>query len=215
MPWSPVCCGFISIKCTMLPFYFFLLRRAQGPCPDLDGICAAERQPCRTWADLPKELLAFIAEEVGPSLVRSVCRSWRDSVDTTRTVLSPAIFHPAQIVQRFPSLTHLDLSPCSITVSDDRLQQLQQLTNLQTLNLKGCAQLTPAGLKPLAQCSALQNIILGGELDSVPRTAFQGEKELNNKVLALQAGKMKHPCDRLIVTHSRLHAGMKMHQHSQ
>ena len=116
--------------------------------------------------------------------MRTVCRSWRDAVDGTTLVVAPAIFHPEQIVKRFPSLVHLDLSSCCVTVSDDRLQQLQPLTNLQTLNLKGCAKVTAAGLQPLANCKALQNIILGGELDSLPRDSFREDKELDNKVTA-------------------------------
>ena len=32
----------------------------------------------------------------------------------------------------------------------------------------------------------MQNIILGGELDSIPRAAFHEDKELDNKVRTLQ-----------------------------
>ena len=142
----------------------------------------AGEQRCSGWADLPQELIAVIAEYASPSLMRTVCRTWRVAVDSTTLVLAPAIFHPAEIVSRFPSLVHLDLSTCCVTVSDDMLQNLQQLNSLKTLNLKGCAKVTGAGLKPLAECQALKNIILGGEPDCLPRASFQEDKELDNKV---------------------------------
>ena len=135
------------------------------------------------WADLPRDLISHITDYASPSLLRSVCRSWRTAVDSTTVVFAPAIFRPEEIVARFPSLVHLDLSTCSVTVSNERLQHVRQLPSLQTLNLKGCAKVTAEGLRPLADCKNLQNIILGGELDSLPKAAFQEDKELDNKVI--------------------------------
>lgn len=126
--------------------------------------------------------MSLLCEHVSASLLRRICRSWRRAVDTNTTVLAPAVFHTDLIARRFPALAHLDLSGCAVTVSDDKLKNLQACSNLQTLNLKGCDRLTASGVKPLSQQSSLQTLLLGGELYSIPRQAFREHRDADDKV---------------------------------
>ena len=96
-----------------------------------------------TWAQLPADILSAIGEQVSPGLLRLVCKEWRETVDLATAQLTPEVCHAQLIVARFPNLTYLDLSEAAATVSNEALQELGHLQKLVSLNLQGCAKVTP------------------------------------------------------------------------
>lgn len=81
------------------------------------------------WADLPPELLQKIAlTPADASMLRGVCKAWKEGLEGTATTLQINGFSglPSTLAARFPCLTALDLERCYIVSAID-LRNLEPL----------------------------------------------------------------------------------------
>eukprot|EP01023_Acetabularia_acetabulum_P057341 TRINITY_DN6678_c0_g1_i4.p2 TRINITY_DN6678_c0_g1~~TRINITY_DN6678_c0_g1_i4.p2 ORF type:complete len:543 (-),score=45.15 TRINITY_DN6678_c0_g1_i4:668-2296(-) len=85
---------------------------------------------------------------------RLTCKSWKSQVDQIIEYLRPNYLNSLQIVAYFSNVETLNLHFCR-NVTDAELKNLSLLQNLKKLNLKRCKEITDAGIGYLGNCTNL------------------------------------------------------------
>lgn len=127
------------------------------------------------WSSLPPNSSQLVASFLRRQEIRAlsqVNKHWRGAVRPALSSLSPSVLAPL-VVDRFPCLTHLDLSKCWDSVNDAKIEwfvrELCHKNSLKSLSLAKCHQLTNKGIAAVVEwLPGLEKLVLAGCREPFP-----------------------------------------------